>query len=185
MDARELAAILRQKNPGMKLPASFEEAERMLGGLDPLPVESGPMFDTGPRDKGEPRPKPGPAARGKRKPTVRTTPTRKHRLNRALVELESAAFKVHTLLWEWRGAAARGNLPFFTLKSLARFCGTDRNVIRRAIAELISKGWIEPAPYDCHKKNSLYQLVPIEDIRIPGVEVETERIKAPEASGIR
>ncbi len=168
MDLHILAKHCREKNPGMTLKESLDLAEGMIGSADPLPVEAGPMFDTGDRDKGEPRPKPGPAARGERKPTVRTTPTRKHRLNRALVELSFPAFKIHTLLWEWRGAAAKGNLPFFTFKSLARFCGTDAKVVKRGMRELTSKGWIEPGQYDCHRKNSLFRLVPIEEIRIPG-----------------
>lgn len=185
MDTRELAQVLREKNPEMKLNESLDQAKRMLSALDALPVESGPLFDTGVRDKGEPRPRHGPLKRGARKPTVRTTPTRKHRLNRALVELSHPAFKVHTLLWEWRGSAAKGNLPFFTLKSLGRFCGADRNVIRRAIAELSSKGWIAPGQYDCHKKNSLYRLVPIEEIRVPGVDEQEEVKEEVAAAGIR
>ncbi len=185
MDFHDLAEALRKKNPGMKIGESRKMAQDLLAELGTVPDERGPGFDTGPRDKGEARPVPGRAKRGARKPTVRTTPTRKHRLNRALVELSSAAFKVHTLLWEWRGSAAKGNLPFFTFKSLARFCGTDRNVIRHAIAELTSKGWIEPGQYDCHKKNSLFRLVPIEEIRVPGGGVAEDRAMVPESSGIR
>lgn len=121
-------------------------------------------FDRGPRDKGEPRPVPGPAKRGEKKPRRRLSPTYSERKNRALVELSFSGYKIHDLLWTWRGSPARGNLPFFTLKSLAKFCGTDRMVVRRALKELVSKGWIKPGQYDCHKKNSLFKLVPIEEV---------------------
>ena len=79
------------------------------------------------------------------------------------------AFKIHTLLWRWRGVPAKGNLPFFTVSSLARFCGTHRPEILRGMKELVSKGWIQPGQYDCHKKNSLYKLTPIVEIKKPAV----------------
>lgn len=124
-------------------------------------------FDGGPRDKGEERPKHGPVRRGEAKRERRSLPTGIVRLDRALVELSHPAFKVYILLWRWRGAPAKGNLPFFTIHSLARFCGMTRHVVKRAIAELVSKGWIEPGQYDCHKKNSLYKLVPIGKVGKP------------------
>lgn len=124
-------------------------------------------FGRGPRDKGEARPKHGPPKCGEVRPERRLSPTHWERMNRSLVELSHPAFKIHTLLWMWTGASAKGNLPFFTLKSLARFCQADRNVIRRAMGELVSKGWIQPGQYDCHKKNSLYKLVPIAEVPKP------------------
>ena len=78
------------------------------------------------------------------------SPTRSERLNRALAELRPAAFKVHLLLWEWRGAPARGLLPFFTVHSLAKFCRLSRPTVRTALNELLRKGWIRPEKYNKH-----------------------------------
>ncbi|MBA7650926.1 hypothetical protein ES703_58741 [subsurface metagenome] len=125
-------------------------------------------FDRGPRDEGEPRPVPGPAKRGEKKHQGRLSPTHFERMNRALVELGHPAFKIHALLWVWRGAAAKGKLPFFTIHSLARLCRMDRKVVRRALGELVDLGWIERHRYDCHKKNELCRLVPIETVPKPG-----------------
>ncbi|MBA7711412.1 hypothetical protein ES703_120373 [subsurface metagenome] len=122
----------------------------------------------GDREKDQPRIAPGPAGRGKKKPRVRLSPTNSERLNRGLVELDFPAFKVHMLLWKWRGAPGPGKLPFFTLKSLIRFCATDRNVIRRSLTELVLKGWIKRNGYNPHEKNELYRLVPIKDVPKPG-----------------
>ncbi|MBA7705434.1 hypothetical protein ES703_114264 [subsurface metagenome] len=167
MEARELALVLHKKHPDMMLADCLEMAERMAGALDEVPEESGPGVGQGPRGEGEPRPGHGPVKRGEVRRRKRSSPTHLVRMNRALVELSFPAFKVHQLLWTWRGAAAKGVLPFFTQSSLARFCATDRKLIRRAIGELTRKGWIEPGQYDCHKKNSLYKLVAIEDVPRP------------------
>jgi len=94
-------------------------------------------------------------------------PTRSERLNRALAELRPAAFKVHQLLWTWRGAPARGRLPFFTFHSLSKFCCLTRPTVRDAFRELVQKGCIERLPYDAHMKNALYKLVPIRAIKKP------------------
>lgn len=96
------------------------------------------------------------------------TPTRSERFNRSLRELSPSAFKIHSLLWKWRGAPARGHLPFFTIHSLARFCGLTRPTVRSGLAELIEKGWIERNGYNKHAKNSLYRLLPIRDVPRPG-----------------
>lgn len=98
------------------------------------------------------------------KPHVRLSPTNSERMNRALLELGLSAFKVHTLLWKWRGAPARGLLPFFTVRSLARFCGMSRPTVRVGLGELVRKGWICRLRYDVHAKNALYRLVPIRDV---------------------
>jgi len=95
------------------------------------------------------------------------TPTNSERLNRALVELSLSAFKVHTLIWKWRGAPARGTLPFFTIHSLEKFCHLTRPTIRVALRELTSKGWIERLPYNKHQKNTLFRLVPVRKIPPP------------------
>lgn len=97
----------------------------------------------------------------------RQSPTNSERMNRALVELSSSAFKVHMLLWKWRGAPARGRLPYFTLRSLSRFCGLSRPTVRKAIKELRDKGWIEGKGYDAHYKNTLYKLRAIREVRGP------------------
>lgn len=95
------------------------------------------------------------------------SPTNSERLNRALAELSLSAFKVHVLLWKWRGAPARGVLPFFTIHSLARFCRLSRPTVRVGLRELIRKGWIRPEPYNKHHKNSLFRLVPIRKVPAP------------------
>ena len=92
------------------------------------------------------------------------TPTRSERLNRALKELRPAAFKVHMLIWTWRGAPAKGNLPFFTIRSLGKFCSLTRPTLRKAITELVDKGWIQKLPYNAQCKNTLYRLIPIRKI---------------------
>lgn len=94
------------------------------------------------------------------------SPTNSERMNRALVELGVSAFKVHTLLWKWRGAPAKGQLPFFTIHSLSKFCALSRPTVRVALAELVAKGWIDRAGYNAHHKNSLFRLVPIRDVQV-------------------
>lgn len=98
------------------------------------------------------------------------SPTRSERLNRALKELGPSAFKIHQLLWTWRGAPARGLLPFFTIHSLAKFCGSSRPTVRAGLKELIYKGWIRAEGYNKHHKNTLFRLVPIRKVRPPIVE---------------
>jgi len=101
------------------------------------------------------------------KPCKRLSPTNSERMNRALLELGPSAFKIHTLLWKWRGAPAKGHLPFFTIHSLAKFCSMSRPTVRTGLVELVAKGWIQRLKYNAHIKNALYRLVPIRDI--PGV----------------
>lgn len=97
-------------------------------------------------------------------PGSRLTPTKSERMNRALKELGLSAFKIHTLLWKWRGAPAKGKLPFFTIHSLSRFCALSRPTVRSGLKELVRKGWIRKHGYDVHRKNELYRLVAIRDI---------------------
>lgn len=97
------------------------------------------------------------------------SPTRSERMNRALRELETSAFKIHSLLWQWRGSPARGSLPFFTIHSLGKFCFLTRPTVRKALVELEKKGWIIRRNYDKHHKNSLYALVAIRKVPGPGV----------------
>lgn len=119
---------------------------------------------------------PGVLERGRRqkrvrgRPSVRLSPTNSERANRALVELSASAFKVHFLLWKWRGAPGPGRLPFFTIHSLARFCSLTRPTVRSGLRELVRKGWIRKRGYDVHVKNELYSLVPIRDVKKPAVE---------------
>lgn len=124
-------------------------------------------FDRGDREKDQPRIPPGRAGRGKSKPRRRLSPTNSERMNRALVELSLSAFKIHTLLWKWRGAPAKGKLPFFTLKSLVRFVHLDRNTVRKGLRELVSLGWVDRLGYNPHEKNELYRLTPIVEIPKP------------------
>ncbi len=95
------------------------------------------------------------------------SPTNSERLNRALAELRPGAFKVHLLLWQWRGAPARGLLPFFTIHSLSGFCKLSRPTVRMALRELMHKGWIRPEPYNKHHKNTLFRLVSIRKVPAP------------------
>ncbi|MBA7699209.1 hypothetical protein ES703_107899 [subsurface metagenome] len=95
------------------------------------------------------------------------SPTNSERLNRALAELRPGAFKVHLLLWQWRGAPARGLLPFFTIHSLARFCRLSRPTVRMGLRELMHKGWIRPERYNKHHKNTLFRLVAIRKVPAP------------------
>ena len=95
------------------------------------------------------------------------SPTRSERLNRALIELSSSAFKIHTLIWTWRGAPAKGTLPFFTIHSLARFCAMSRPTVRDGLNELERKGWISRLAYNKHHKNTLYKLVAIRKVSRP------------------
>lgn len=99
---------------------------------------------------------------------IRRFPTNSERMNRALTELQPSAFKIHLLLWKWRGAPARGTLPYFTIHSLSKFCNLTRPTVRSGLRELIRKGWIKPAPYNVHHKNALYRLVGIRKVRLPG-----------------
>lgn len=118
---------------------------------------------------------PGVLERGGREVTIkpkcrmRLCPTNSARMNRALRELGPSAFKVHTLLWKWRGAPARGHLPFFTIHSLSKFCGLSRPTVRSVLLELVGKGWIQRLKYNKHSKNALYRLIPIRDVGLPGV----------------
>ncbi|MBA7706580.1 hypothetical protein ES703_115434 [subsurface metagenome] len=123
--------------------------------------------DVGDREKDEVRIPSGRAARGESKPRKRLSPTNSERLNRAFVELGQAAFIIHMLLWKWRGAPHKGLLPFFTCKSVGRFCRMDPKTARNGLRELIAKGWIRPERYNPHAKNTLYRLIPIRDILKP------------------
>lgn len=100
------------------------------------------------------------------------SPTRSERMNRAIAELGLSAFKIHALLWTWRGAPARGELPFFTIHSLSRFCHMSRPTVRVGLAELNRKGWITRREYNKHHKNALYGLVGIRKVPRPGVSPE-------------
>lgn len=95
------------------------------------------------------------------------SPTRSERLNRSLKELGLSAFKVHILIWTWRGAPAKGNLPYFTIRSLEKFCGITRPTVRSALGELVAKGWVERLPYNPHHKNTLYRLIAIRKVPRP------------------
>jgi len=97
------------------------------------------------------------------------SPTNSERLNRALIELSASACKIHLLLWKWRGAPARGLLPFFTIHSLSRFCKMSRPTVRMALRELLHKGWIRPEKYNKHYRNTLFRLVSIRKVPPPAV----------------
>lgn len=116
---------------------------------------------------------PGVLERGERQKKItgksreRRSPTNSERMNRALKELSGSAFKIHTLLWKWRGAPAKGHLPFFTIHGLGKFCMMTRPTVRSGLRELVEKRWIEKLKYNVHTKNALYRLVAIREI--PGV----------------
>lgn len=139
--------------------------------LQPAEIEGGRVPDHNLCSIGELLP--GVLERGKRqsrgvgRPHKRLSPTNSERMNRALVELSSSAFKIHQLLWTWRGAPAKGLLPFFTIRSLGKFCSLTRPTVRSGLRELVRKGWIRKQGYNKHVKNELYRLVPIRDIALP------------------
>lgn len=103
------------------------------------------------------------------------SPTNSERMNRALAELGLAAFKIHLLLWKWRGAPAKGTLPFFTIHSLGKFCALSRPTVRGGLRELHRKGWIIRAAYNKHYKNALYRLVAIRKVPGPAISAEGKR----------
>ena len=119
---------------------------------------------------------PGVLERGKRSQRVRKVgrkrlcPTNSERMNRALKELGPSAFKVHTLLWKWRGAPSKGRLPFFTIHSLGKFCRLTRPTVRHAVMDLVRLGWIEKQGYNSHHKNELYRLIPIREVPLRGTD---------------
>ena len=125
------------------------------------------LLGKGPRAKGLPRKKPGPAKGGQKKRPEERGTTHDARWNRGQDELSVWAFAVMLQLTIWRGAPAVGDLPYFTKAGLARHFHTDWKVIDRAIKELVSLGWVECKPYDCHHKNSLYRLVPLRKVPVP------------------
>lgn len=137
-------------------PAGSRRVNQRLGEIRTL----GELVSTG-LDRGERRKK----ATGKSR--KRLSPTNSERMNRALKELGSSAFKIHTLLWKWRGAPARGLLPFFTVHSLSKFCNLTRPTVRAGMRELVGKGWIRKRSYNAHEKSTLYRLTAIRDILKP------------------
>jgi len=166
-DDERLERVARELLRRSPADQSFSMKQLLESMAREVPEDVGRGVDQGRRGQGYPR-----GRSGKRKgvaaaPRIRLYPTNSARLNRALVELSPMTFKVHQLLWQWRGAPARGNLPFFTVTGLAKLCATDRNAVKRALEELSRKHWIERAKYDQHHKNALYKLVPIKDVPLP------------------
>ncbi len=127
------------------------------------------ILDKGQRHgKSNPKSKELPAGDDGKEYRVRS-PTRSERMNRALKELRPAAFKIHMLIWTWRGAPAKGTLPFFTIRSLEKFCNLTRPTVRKAFDELTSKGYIIRCEYNKHHKNALYRLVNVRKIPRPAI----------------
>ena len=129
-------------------------------------------LDRGKRRKRRGSPLPGASGGGDNGEYRAKSPTNSERMNRSLAELGLSAFKIHTLIWQWRGAPSRGKLPFFTIRSLERFCHLTRPTIRRALAELTAKGWIVRFKYNTHHKNALYTLCPCRKIPRPADRVQ-------------
>ena len=132
-----------------------------------VPEDAGSGLGRGKRGEGSPAGRPGRKKKAAAAPRIRLYPTNSARLNRALAELSLTAQSVHSLLWQWRGAPARGNLPFFTIKGVAKHCRMARNTARSALRELTLKGWIRRAKPNPHHKNTLYKLVPIREVPVP------------------
>lgn len=139
----------------------------LLRGVQTVGEVLSDVLDRGSRQKRTASPLPDDSDDGSRGEYRVRSPTRSERLNRALTELRPAAFKIHMLIWTWRGAPARGTLPFFTIHSLARFCRMSRPTIRMGLKELARKGWIEKLPYNKHHKNTLYRLIGIRKVPAP------------------
>lgn len=136
-------------------------------GVVPLGEAVSEVLDRGSRQREAARGAPVDGDDGSKGEYRRRFPTNSERLNRSLVELGLSAFKVHTLVWQWRGAPARGTLPYFTIRSLEKFCNLTRPTVRVALRELVGKGWIERLPYNKHHKNTLYRLVSIRKVPAP------------------
>lgn len=132
-----------------------------------------PFVERGPREKDI-----------SRKVRKRLSPTNSARLNRTLKELSPSAFKIHTLLWKWRGAPARGMLPYFTIHSLAKFCSLTRPTVRRGLTELRDKGWIRRMGYNWHEKSELYRLIPIRQVPVPDGSLEKAGTARPRREGV-
>lgn len=124
------------------------------------------VLDHGSRQRPPHRPPPDDSDNGSNQEHRVRSPTNSERLNRALIELRPTAFKIHLLVWKWRGAPARGTLPFFTIHSLSKFCRMSRPTVRVGLKELVRKGWIQRLPYNKYHKNTLYRLIPIR--KVPG-----------------
>lgn len=144
-------------------------------GVSTLGEVLAPLLDQGSRQKsttGEVSVVPGDQT--EREYRVRI-PTRSERMNRSLAELGLAAFKIHTLLWQWRGSPARGTLAFFTIHSLAKYCSMTRPTVRVALAELVKKQYIHRLKYNGHYKNTLYKLIGVRKIPPPRGHVPSRR----------
>ncbi len=153
---------------GESLPGVVEEAKKTPAQVfHPQGENDEVPFDKGPRAKGQARIPPGPAKRGQKKLREERGSTYSARWNRGQDELSIWAFGIMVQLWIWRGAAAKGDLPYFTDKSLAKFFHTDVKVVKRAKRELISLGWVKCKPYDCHHKNTLYELIALRKVPVP------------------
>ncbi len=142
------------------------QAERSVG-LSSLGESMQGVLDSGSRQRRTVEDLPDDSDDGSNREYRLRTPTNSERLNRALTELSSSAFKIHTLIWKWRGAPAKGLLPFFTIHSLSKFCMMSRPTVRLALRELTRKGWIQRLPYNKHHKNALYRLIPIRKVPRP------------------
>lgn len=125
------------------------------------------VLDRGSRERRTTGPLPDDSDDGSKGEYRVRSPTLSERLNRSLTELSSSAFKIHMLIWTWRGAPARGLLPFFTIHSLSRFCNMSRPTVRMGLRELTRKGYIQRLPYDKHHKNALYRLIAVRKIPKP------------------
>lgn len=150
----------RRREELKKTPAEVFHKER---DPDELP------FGKGRRAKDQPWPTHGPAKGGKKRRKKKEEATCFERWNRSKRELSWPAIAIHTQLWIWDGAPSKGDLPFFTIDSLAEFFQCDRKVVIRAIKELLQVGYIESLGYDKHHKNALYRLVPIRKVPEPTV----------------
>ncbi|MBA7693561.1 hypothetical protein ES703_102147 [subsurface metagenome] len=125
-------------------------------------------LDKGPRAKPEPKKKPGPAKRGKKKPVELWSFPMRERLKRAALELSDAEFKEFIILWAMRGAPAKGPLRYFTIKSLARFSGHSRRGTGLNMKSMMTRGWVSGNGYSKYFKKEYYWLPPIETIPEPG-----------------
>lgn len=166
-DDERLERLARELLRRSKADQTFSMKQLLESMAREVPEDVGRGVDHGRRGEDHPPGKPGRKKGPAAAPRIRLYPTNSARLNRALVELSLPAFKVHQLLWQWRGAPARGNLPTFTLKGLVKFCRLAPNTIKSAMKELSRKRWIERAKPSPHHKNTLYKLVSIKDVPLP------------------
>jgi len=95
-------------------------------------------------------------------PTLRRYPTHDPQLNVALQVLKSSSFRLYMLLREWFSCKTN-NYAYYTSRSLARICHTNRSTINRNLASLRRAKLIRTLYYDATQKVTFFKLVPLRE----------------------